>query len=124
MYLTNRNRRVLANLSQPRSVPLLARELLSDPYSGFTGNVGAVAIEVADILAELAADGLAVRLGYFDQPDELVDAVDAHEAVPSLHPEKAENFIDRATRRQYMLAEGELWMFTYDGASALNDPVE
>jgi hypothetical protein len=120
LFLTDRHRRVLANLSQPRSVPLLARELLSDPYSGFTGSIGLVADQVDAFLAELAAEGLVARLGYFDRADELVEHVDAHVDVPSLHPEKAENFIERANRRQYMLAEGELWMFTQAGYEALN----
>lgn len=120
--LTAQERWVLANLSQPRSARELSRLTGPDPYSPFD-HVGPLEDTLADVdtaLEGLIGEGFVSKLGVFDDAENVVRAVESDELVPTLHPKKAEQFIDRFNgRRAYKLREGDLYYWTETGRAEL-----
>lgn len=121
VVLSDPERRVLANLSQPTSLPNLARLLWRDAYAPFEKkSVDALANAVAFYLGALRDAGFVVNIGINTDAESLVQQVEADDRVPTLHPEKAEQFIDRMSGKDsYKLNEGELWYWTEAGREIL-----
>lgn len=122
MLLTERHKRLLHNLTLPRTVPYVTRLLAADPYSGFDATIGLadLANQVSALLAELLADGLVTNLGYHTDINKVIEAVEQDSAVPTLPPEKADQFEDRFRGRdRFTLREGELWYRTAAGERAV-----
>lgn len=120
-FKSDTHRRVAANLAQPRSARELARFLaIHDPHVADD----AYSVEgVVDYLKDLEAEGLVLQLDASGDPKAIVDEVRASDAVPTLHKDKAKNFVARATKRrdrQEYLAEPQ-WVATqafYDRVAA------
>jgi hypothetical protein len=122
VQLTDHHRRVLANLSVPRSAQEVARQIAADRHSPFDPTVGfaQTANEVSVILGELEEAGYVKNLGMVEHAEHALDVVTGDADVPDLHPEKAEQYQDRMTGKDsWKLAEGDLWYFTTAGFEAL-----
>jgi hypothetical protein len=116
------DRRVLANLSIPRSALEVARQIAVDQHSGFDPTVpfAQTVNEVTVVLRALEEAGYAKNLGVVEHAEHAVDVVTGDGEVPDLHPEKAEQYQDRMTGKdRWKLAEGDLWYFTTAGFEAL-----
>lgn len=124
MLLTERHKRLLANLSLPRTIPYVTRLLAADPWSGFDATIALsdLSNQVSGLLDELLAEGLVTNLGYHTDIKKVILAVEQDPSVPTLHPEKADQFEDRAGGRdRFALREGELWYRTDAGVQAVVD---
>lgn len=121
VVLSDHERRVLANLSQPTSLPNLARLIWSDRHATFQKkSVSALANLIAHELGVLQEAGLAVNIGINTDVEDLVKQVKVDDRVPTLHPEKAEQFVDRMSGKDsYKLNEGALWYWTEAGREIL-----
>lgn len=117
--MTAQERRVLANLSLPRSLNELSRVLAADAHAEFgRGSFAALSNEIAGVLRALEAQALVVNLGVAEDVDEAIDAAGAN--GPLLPPEKAAHFRDRLEGKDaYKLGEGELWYWTLAGREQL-----
>lgn len=120
--MTDRDRRVLANLSIPRSANEVARQIVADANAPFdpTISFAQTTNEVEVILWELEAAGLAKTIGVVEDAEHAVTLVADDDELPTLHPEKAEQYQDRMTGKdRWKLGEGALWYFTAAGFEAL-----
>jgi hypothetical protein len=120
--MTDRDRRVLANLSVPRSAQEVARLIIADANAPFdpTISYAQTVNEVSELLDDLEAAGLAKNIGVVDGAEHAVSVVADDDDVPTLHPEKAEQYQDRMTGKDsWKLGEGALWYFTAAGLEAL-----
>lgn len=120
--MTDRDRRVLANLSIPRSAQEVARQIVADANAPFDPTVSFAQTinEVEVILWELEGAGLVKNIGAVEGAEHAVTLVADDDELPTLHPEKAEQYHDRMTGKdRWKLGEGALWYFTEAGFEAL-----
>jgi hypothetical protein len=117
--LTDKERRLVGNLSIPRNVADLTHQLRVDPHVD-TEDLSEQSVH--DQLVELAEHGLVVNLG--DGRDlssgELAAKVDGHKKAVSMPDEKAKIFEARLTvpHRRWRLS-GDVWHFTDDALEML-----
>lgn len=120
-YLDNRQRIVLGNLSLPHSLPEVTRLIAGNPYAPFdkTITLDELANELAGILRELEAEGLAENLGVGSDTAAIADKCFA-DHLPTIPAEKLEQWTDQmAGRSGFKLREGELWYWTAAGRELL-----
>lgn len=131
MVLSDFERRVLANLSIPRSAEALAHTVTVDPHTVTdAGEQVITARDVLGVLHVLEDRGWVTNLGECEDADAVMDAVDG---VLPMHEEKAANYselvsprerevdgavLTKPARRGHWL-EGELWYMTAAGLDAL-----
>lgn len=126
--LTDLERRVLANLTIPRNVPDLSGLLRADEHTPFgyrPDDAIGTEQELAELLADLAQHGLAVKLA--DTPDLPKLAAQIADGVSGSLPtgdEKAKLYLERlqAPRRAWR-AHGDLWMLTEDALELIKQPL-
>lgn len=118
--LTDRERRLVGNLSIPRNVEDLTHQLRTDPYTDTLPEK-----EVHDALQELMRAGLVVNLGdgLERSPGELAAAVDSHRTAVSMPDEKAKLFEARLLipSRTWRL-KGDVYHFTDEALALLTAP--
>lgn len=115
LFPTDLDRRVAANLSQPRNLEGLQALLRSDPL------VGSLSLaSLARRLGELADRGLVKMIGEHPDPGDLVEAVQGDDDVIDLHADKAKALAARLAKpaRAWQLA-GEQWVMTRAALDAL-----
>lgn len=120
----DRRRRVLANLSIPRSALEVARQMVRDAHAPFDklAPFPQIANEVGVVLDELEGLGLVKNIGVVDDVAGALDLVASDDDLPDMHPEKAEQYADRlatGNKDSWKLAEGALWYWTAAGYEAL-----
>lgn len=115
LFLHDIDRRVTANLSEPRSPERLQAVLRTDPLVGSMSLPG-----LRKRLGELADRGLVKMIGTHSDPGELVGAVQADDDVIDLHPDKADALEARLQNpaRRWQL-DGEQWVMTRTALDAL-----
>jgi hypothetical protein len=145
-FLTNRHRRVLGNLSQPRShrdilrhmraldtrhSPWVSRGVKKPKKDPDAEDEYFTPEEVLDqILKDLDKHGLAINLGKFKQEPEnvgkaIADAMEAHKDVPDMHPEQRELFclrVGHPGKLPFPADEGDIWVLSKLGLDKLNAP--
>lgn len=119
--MTAQQRRVLANLSLPRSLNELARVIAADAHAEFgRASFAALSNEVAAVLRALDDDDLVVNLGVVEDAEAAIDAAMLN--GPPMPPEKAAQYRDRMSGKDaYKLTEGELWYWTAAGHEQLRN---
>jgi hypothetical protein len=124
VILSDIERRIVGNLSIPRSIDDLVAELRQDPVVvPLLRGAGAVAV-VDSALSEIIDAGWVVNLGdgRDQSPGELAAKVDGHKQAVSMPDEKAKIFEKRLShpRRRWRL-DGDVFMFTQDGFDKLHE---
>lgn len=120
-FLTDAQRRVLANLSVPRSSRDLSRVLSTDAYAPFDRMqpFEDLVRDVTSVLRQLEARELVKNTGQYPDGQTMVAAVRDDDELPTLHEEKAKQLRDRLKVRGYKLTEGDHWYWTERGRSLL-----
>ena len=117
-FASDEHRHIAGHLAQPRTLYLLARELMTDD------TVNMAESGIVAILAELEEDGLVVRFsGPYDDAQALVDEIQGDSQTITLPDEQAEAYIARAHKtplRQQMYLGGEEWVLSQSGMDLLN----
>lgn len=121
------DRRVLGNLSEPVSIPLLVGALMRDANSPFDATEGyeSVQEDVCKILAKLVRRGLVVELGRHSEAKSMLVALrDSDDAIALAKP-KVEALKSRLeSGRDIRLHVGELYIMSRTGFDALHAPLD
>jgi hypothetical protein len=118
--LSDIERRIVGNLSIPRSLNDLLHELRQDP----TIPVGFTANDLDKLLSGVIDAGWVVNLGEGREhtPGQLAAKVDSHKHAVSMPDEKAKIFEARmADSRRVWRLTGDVFMFTQDGLDKLHE---
>lgn len=120
--LTESSRRVLAHLSEPRSLPNLTRVLRNDAYAPFDPDESFefTLQEVAKELDQLAQRGWVVNVGSHQDATSALRAVASSDEAIVIPEVKAETLASRLeSGRDSRLDTGELVILTKQGLEAL-----
>lgn len=120
------DRRVLGNLSEPASMPVLVGALMSDKHSPFDIAEGypSVQEDVEKILTKLVRRGLVVSLGSHADATSLLRAVALDDKAIDLPDAKAEALKSRLqSGRDIRLHVGALFVMSKAGFDALHEPL-
>lgn len=110
--MSNEVRRLLAHLGVPRTLAGLTERLHVDP------DVGALAVDVSDLLDEAEKNGWVVALGRASDPDDAVKAVEESSDAVGFGKGQAKIWKERAELGRYDVGS-DLFMLSQEGLEAL-----
>lgn len=120
------DRRVLGNLSEPVSMPILVTRLMRDAHSPFDRTEGYASVEedVRKVLDKLVRRGLALDLGRHSDARSMVLALRGHDDAITLPDAKIEALASRLdSGADIRLTAGELYVMSNAGFDALHAPL-
>jgi hypothetical protein len=124
--LSETRRRLIGNLSEPRSLPNLTRVLRADAHGPFDERV-AFEESRADIERELERallDGQVIEVGSYSAGTAAVRAVQEHDLTIDIPEGKAERLVERLdSPRDSRLDTGVLYVLSKAGFDALHAPL-